>query len=121
MTSEINMKVVCLKKNLILAQKTILCFSIIKKAKGFLFVNKPTLDTALLFTTRAIHTCFMRFPITLLFLDCNLNIICIKGSVLPYRIIIGPRKTAITIELSNTNLDLNIGDKISIINGEDVS
>jgi len=40
---------------------------------------------------RSLHTCFMRFPLTILFLDADGQVLDIRKEVAPWRMIKGPK------------------------------
>ncbi|MEI6564590.1 MAG: DUF192 domain-containing protein [bacterium] len=65
----------------------------------------------------SIHTCFMRFPIDLLFLDAGNRIIRITHKVNPWRLAWGGRKAHSVIEIQTGWLTTfpAIGDKVEII------
>jgi len=74
----------------------------IKKAEGFWlrfagFMLKRSPDYALLFQNcSSVHTFFMRFNLTLVFLDKNYRIVSVKSNVKPWRIVL-PVKNACSI------------------------
>src|SRR5712691_10357036 len=62
----------------------------------------------------AIHTAFMRFPIDVMFLDCEGEVIKIVRDLPPWRMAVAPRGRAV-IELAGGSLrsrDVQLGDRI---------
>jgi uncharacterized membrane protein (UPF0127 family) len=83
-------------KNTIVS-KTFVYKTGLTKVKGLLFEKKAK---ALIFRTRfGIHTFFMRFPIDLMVIDKNKNVVFIKESVKPNRIIFWNPRFDLVIEL----------------------
>ena len=74
----------------------------IVKAKGFWlrfagFMLKREPEYALFFQDcSSVHTFFMRFNLTLIFLDKNYEIVAVKSDVKPWRIVL-PVKNAVSI------------------------
>ena len=67
---------------------------------------------------RSIHTCFMRFPIAVIFLDRNLRIVKLIHNLRPWRIALGPSSTAGIIELPAGNSILSAihpGDTLELV------
>lgn len=61
----------------------------------------------------AIHTCFMRFAIDVVFMDINHKVICIKERIRPWRQSGFVRKAYITLELPEGTVDrknISVGD-----------
>ena len=81
-----------------------------QKFSGFMLRREP--DYALLFQNcTSVHTFFMRFNLTLVFLDKNYKILAVKNNVKPLRIVL-PVKNAVAI--------LEIPSKISPKNTENL-
>jgi uncharacterized protein len=63
-----------------------------QRGRGWMGRSPPGRDHALLFAhCRAIHTCFMRFPLDLIFFTQEGCVTRIVRSVAPFRIILGGR------------------------------
>lgn len=61
----------------------------------------------------AIHTCFMRFAIDVVFMDINYKVIAIKKKIKPWKFCSFVRKAYITVELPEGTVDkknISIGD-----------
>ena len=65
-----------------------------KRLKGLLGRCSFPPSTLLLFpNSGSVHTFFMRFPIDVLFLDADHNVLLIRRNVPPFRLCLAPRKT----------------------------
>ena len=67
-------------------------------------------DTLLLYPCAGIHTLGMRFAIDVLFLDSEGLPLKQQSSVLPWRLVTAPRRTAMTLELASGRLDRDYCD-----------
>lgn len=67
-------------------------------------MGKPPPGYALLLSPcRSIHTCFMRFPIDVIFLDRNLTIVKISRRLPPWRLALGTPSATSVIEIPAGN------------------
>ena len=98
-----------------------LCKSIFSKAAGLMFSKKPK---ALIFIFKKekivpLHMLFVFFPIDVLFLDKNKEIVEIKESLMPFAFYTPKKKAAYIIELPEgavKKAKTELGDKISFDN-----
>ena len=75
----------------------------------------------LLKPTPSIHTCFMRFPIDVVFLDAELRVIGIRADLRPWRLA-GRRHTRAVLELRGgeaRRLGLELGSVLELAGAED--
>jgi uncharacterized membrane protein (UPF0127 family) len=83
---------------------------------GFMGQPAPASGSALyLNPCRSIHTCFMRFPIDVIFLDRSLHVVKLTSNLRSWRIAMGPSSTQCIIEIpTGTSLlsSLRIGDAL---------
>jgi uncharacterized protein len=72
----------------------------------------------------SVHTCFMRFPIDLVFLDPELRILAQRSRVKPFRVAFGPSGTRSVLELPAgrlARLANEVGQRLAMseVNGDD--
>ena len=105
----------CSCKQVVLAQEVELANSFFKRLKGLMLRPNMASQTAMLLAPcPQIHTCFMRFPIDVLFLDKNGKVLHIIEQMKPWRIspIIG--RATQTLEMPGGTLQGRVrkGDQI---------
>lgn len=66
--------------------KIILAKNIFSKIRGLMFVPKSRDSALAIYQTSQVHTFFMRFPISLVFLDSELKVLRIVKSLSPWKI-----------------------------------
>lgn len=72
----------------VLAHKITIADNLFKRTKGLMFSRELPQGNALIIPRcNAIHTCFMRFPIDVMFLDRDLNVLKIIRNVAPWRLV----------------------------------
>ncbi len=96
----------------------------IRQATGFLarlvgLIGKRSLNNSGLWipSCNSVHTCFMRFPIDLIFVDENLNVVQTKNDVRPWRLVLPVKDADSVFELPAGTLDQNnlaIGDSLHV-------
>jgi uncharacterized protein len=79
------MKVLHKKTSYVLGEDVKLAVSALERMKGLMFSDKMIGDGLLLEPCNAIHNCFVRFPIDVIFLDSNLRIVKILRHFKPWR------------------------------------
>lgn len=90
--------------------------SFFKRLKGLM--GKKSLlksEGLMLISCNSIHTCFMRFPIDVVFLDMNYEVIKLKEGLSPWRIINVVKKAYIVVELQEGTIEhksISIGDRL---------
>ena len=107
-------------KNKIIADDAELCEDILSKSLGLMFSRKK--NNALIFKfnrekTIALHMIFVSYPIDVLFLDKNKNIVDIKENFEPFAFYKSGKKAMYAIGLPNGTVKktgTEIGDKIEI-------
>jgi len=62
----------------------------------------------------SIHTCFVRFPIDVFFLDATGQVIGWRANVKPWRVALAPRKTRAVLELPAGAASLDVGEVLSV-------
>lgn len=85
-----------------------------QKFKGLMGRKKLNKSEGLmLLSCNSIHTCFMRFPIDVLFLNINHEVIALKQGVKPWRMVNFVKKAYITVEMAEgtiLNKNVEVGD-----------
>ena len=93
----------------------------IKLANGFLQKFKGLMgqkslhksEGLMLLSCNSIHTCFMRFPIDVVFLNINHEVIAMKKGVRPWRMVNFVKKAYITLEMTEGTIEyknIELGD-----------
>lgn len=62
----------------------------------------------------SLHTCFMRFPIDVIMLDRNHQVVQFRRNLRPWRALICPRATHSVVETCVGQIELQIGDRLHI-------
>lgn len=76
-------------KNTVIANKVIIAKSFFRRLVGLMFRKNIPADYCLAFyKSSALHTCFMRFPIDIIFLDKNMKVIKVVSALKPWRMIL---------------------------------
>ena len=68
----------------------------------------------LLVPCNSVHTCFLRFPIDVVFLDGKGSILAIRRHLRPWRLAWGPRKSYAVLEVLAGSADVNPGEKLRV-------
>ena len=101
----------------LISQKAKVANNLISRMVGLMFRKVMDKEEALIFyLAPSIHTCFMRFPIDLIFLDKERKIIRICEALKPWRAVLCA-KSFITIELppyKAEDASLKLGDVLEI-------
>ena len=104
-------------KNSVLARKGIEARTFLMRFLGLMGRKQLNLEGALIFhNASSIHTCFMRFPLDLVFLDRQMKVLRIVRNLNPWRLVccFG---CSVTVEFASGNKNLKnteIGDHIVI-------
>lgn len=108
-------------KNLIIAKKVKVCNSFLSRLKGLMFTRKLEDDEALILVSKeeslirsAIHTLFVFYPINVLWLDKDFNVVDKRLNIRPFTMSIIPKKAAKYIIEFNGNKVIDLNDKLSI-------
>ena len=72
--------------------------SFIKRFLGYMFRKKPHYESILIKPCNSIHTFFMKFPIDVLFLDENMEVIKKIDGLKPGKIIMPQKNSTMVIE-----------------------
>lgn len=101
------------KDNLVL-ENVKLASSFMEKFKGLMGRKKLNKSEGLmLLSCNSIHTCFMRFPIDVVFLNMDHEVIAMRRSVKPWRMVNFIKKAYITVEMPEGTIEhknIEIGD-----------
>jgi uncharacterized protein len=68
----------------------------------------------LLVPCNSVHTCFVRFPVDVVFLDANGSVLAIRRSLRPWRLAWGPRRSHAALEVIAGSADLHPGEKLRL-------
>ena len=71
-------------------------------------------DALLLVPCNSVHTCFVRFPLDVIFLDRNGSILAIRRNLRPWRMALGPRKGHAVIEFVAGVKDIHVGEVLRL-------
>jgi hypothetical protein len=111
-------KIINQTRNAILAQDAFVADTFLKRICGLLGKKKLSPGQALILTPgNSIHTCFMRFPIDVLFIDKNNRILHSMADLLPFRFSPLFFKSRWIVELPAGTIrstSTNTGDKLSL-------
>ncbi|MDF2521859.1 MAG: hypothetical protein K0R84_2487 [Clostridia bacterium] len=101
------------KDNLVL-EKLKLADGFFSKFKGLMGAKKLNKSEGLmLLSCNSIHTCFMRFPIDVVFLNMDYEVIALKERLQPWRFVNFVKKAYITVEMPEgtiENKQVQVGD-----------
>jgi len=111
-------KAVIVGKNITLSRDVIEASSIIKRVIGLMF--RPSLDcdsSMLINPCNSIHTCFMKFPIDVIFIDKKNEIIKIIRDMKPWRFssINFNSKKVLELNAGAVGETVEIGDKLEFV------
>ncbi len=82
---------------------------------GWQFRAMPAADAGLLLVPcNSLHTCFVRFPIDVVFLDEQGAVLAIRRNLRPWRAAWGPRGSHAVLEILAGSVDLQPGEKLRI-------
>lgn len=89
-----------------------------ERLRGLMFTAQLPHDQGLLITRCAcVHTCFMRYPIDLVFLDARGVVTGLRHALAPWRVSAGPSGTVDTLELaagSVARLGIKLGECVDL-------
>lgn len=101
------------KENVVL-ENVKLANSFLEKLKGLMGRKKLNKSEGLmLLSCNSIHTCFMRFPIDVVFLNMDHEVIAMKEGVKPWRMVNFVKKAYITVEMAEGTIvykKVEVGD-----------
>ena len=101
----------------VLCQRCQIADSPLTRVKGLLGRGAIAEDEGMLIATSSIHTCFMRFPIDLVFLDKNFVVVRTVSSLKPWRLAIDRRARSVA-ELAAglvENTGIGVGEQVSLV------
>ena len=81
----------------------------------------PAGQAMLLVPCRSIHTMFVRIPIDVVFLSAAGEVLEVRQSVRPWRLVLAPHGTHAVLEMPAGAAPMNAGDHISIAASESVA
>jgi len=102
----------------VLCHKMIMATNILSRMKGLMFSESlPDCDGFLIAPCNSIHTFFMRYPLDIIFLDQNFNIVKVLYDLSPWRMTWIYFKSYQVLEMKAGTLkkNLNIGEKLEAI------
>ena len=85
------------------------------RAVGLQFRRPLASDAGLLLVPcNSVHTCFVRFPLDVVFLDDHGIVTAVRRNLRPWRAAWGPRKSHATLEVIAGSADLQPGEKLRL-------
>jgi uncharacterized membrane protein (UPF0127 family) len=107
-----------LHNGVVLIPYVVLANRFLRRLLGYMGKSAPACGVALyLNPCRSIHTCFMRFPIDIIFLDHHFHVVKLTYNLRPWRLALGPSSTQGIIEIPSGNgaiATIRIGDTLMI-------
>ncbi|HEX9027230.1 MAG TPA: DUF192 domain-containing protein [Clostridium sp.] len=102
--------------NLEIIAEIFIADSFIKRFLGFMFREKPHHEAILIKPCNSIHTFFMRFPIDVLFINENMEVVKKIDGLKPGRIIMPQKKCKMVIEgKAGMFKTVKVGKKIIVL------
>ena len=68
----------------------------------------------LLVPCNSVHTCFVRFPVDVVFLDGHGSVLAVRRNLRPWRLAFGPRKSHAVLEMIAGSADLQPGEMLRL-------
>jgi hypothetical protein len=100
----------------VVLSRIIIAASFVSRLRGLSFRSEPQPDTGLLITKcRAIHTHWMRYSIDVAMLNASGEVLLVRRSLPPWRMLSGPTGTACVIETCSGGLSLIEGDRVCLV------
>ncbi len=102
----------------VIAENISIADNFLKRLKGLM--GRKALKKSeglMLMSCNSIHTCFMRFPIDVVFLDMDFKVISLKKEVKPWRLVSIVKKAYIAVELPAGAVEfkeISLGDRLII-------
>ncbi|MBI2671160.1 DUF192 domain-containing protein [Candidatus Woesearchaeota archaeon] len=117
------MKLINKSKNIVIAEKVKIYSTSLARLKGLMFSKLEDNEAIILksslesISLTSIHTFFVFFPIDVVWLNKNLEIVDIRLNVKPFTFLIKPKEKAqYIVEIKNSkDLNIKLGDKLKII------
>jgi uncharacterized protein len=82
---------------------------------GLQFRRQLPSDAGLLLVPcNSVHTCFVRFPVDVVFLDEHGCVLAVRHNLRPWRLAFGPRKTHAVLEMTAGATGVQPGEKIRL-------
>lgn len=96
-----------------------------QRLKGLMFRKAPLVGEGLwIIPCNSIHMCFMKFPIDVVFLCKNVQVVKLVRGIKPWRFVAPVKGTHSALELPEGAIDelkLQLGQKIKIENGSPIT
>lgn len=87
---------------------------------GLQFRRKlPSGAGLLLVPCNSVHTCFVRFPVDVVFLDRGGRVLAIRQNLRPWRLTFGPRGSHAVLEVDVGSADFHVGEMLRLVSAED--
>ena len=115
------MKLINKTKNLVIAEDVKVYRNLFDRFKGLMFSNlggnkavilesqKESIDLA------SIHTCFVFFPLSVIWLDKDFKVVDVKLNIRPFSLLIKPQKAAkYVVEMKKDNLNVDLGNILEL-------
>ena len=85
------------------------------RAIGLQFHRPLASDAGLLLVPcSSVHTCFVRFPLDVVFLDDHGAVLAVRRGLRPWRLAWGPRKSRAALEVIAGSADVRPGEKLRL-------
>ncbi|MBN2793970.1 MAG: DUF192 domain-containing protein [Clostridia bacterium] len=84
-----------------------------KRFKGLMFKTSMNKEGYLFRNCKSIHTCFMKFPIDVVGIDENFQVMEIHSKIVPWKFVWMRKDVKHIIEMKTDAFSINIGDVIS--------
>jgi len=114
------MKLINFDDNSLLASKVNIADTFTSRFKGLMGRDQLLREECLIITPcNSIHTCFMKFPIDVVFLDKNWQVVRVEKSVRPWKFITPVKNAQIAVEflggtLQDRGLRIEEGDNLRL-------
>ncbi len=108
---------VCKSKNLCLAHEVFKVESFWGRGVGLMGKKPSSLKGRSLWLVPcgSVHTCFMRFAISVIFVDRNLRVVTLFRAAKPWRLFLGAKSATSVFELSTGSIKaLQVGDQLHV-------
>ncbi len=82
---------------------------------GLQFRRELPADTGLLLVPcNSVHTCFVRFPVDVVFLDGHGCVLAVRHNLRPWRLALGPRKSHAVLEIPTGSAEIQPGETLRL-------
>ena len=74
----------------------------------------PSAAGLLLVPCNSVHTCFVRFPLDVVFLDHGGSVLAVRRSLRPWRLAWGPKKSHAVLEMAAGSTEVQVGETLRL-------